>query len=118
MPGVSRALRSSPEAGLSCPAAIFRETRGYAWGVGQSRAQGGGVSPCSPQLEGSLWQVPPALSPGPQGGSHGWGRVAATAFSELGRASRTAGGLLLSGFIIRSKIKESCCSDGFKQGRF
>lgn len=38
--------------------------------------------------------------------------------SELGRASRTAGGLPLSGFIIRSKIKENRCSNGFKQGRF
>ena len=45
------------------------------------------MSPCSPQLEGSLWQVPPALSPGPQGGSQGWGRVTATAFQSWeGRA--------------------------------
>ena len=39
---------------LLCPAVIFRETRGCAWDVGQSRAQGGGVSLRSPQLEGFL----------------------------------------------------------------
>lgn len=35
---------------------------------------------------------------------------------EPGRAHRTAGGLPLRGFIIRSKIKENPASDGFKQG--
>lgn len=78
-----------PGAGLLCPAVIFSETRGCAWDVGQSWAQRGGVSLCSPQREGSLWQVPPALFPGPWSGRHGWGRVTATAFQSWeGRAGQ------------------------------
>lgn len=46
------------------------------------------------------------------------GTCGSHSLSELGRASRTAGDLPLSGFIIRSKIKGNCGSDGFKQGRF
>lgn len=78
-----------PGAGLLCPAVIFSETRGCAWDVGQSWAQRGGVSLCSPQREGSLWQVPTALFPGPWSGRHGWGRVTATAFQSWeGRAGQ------------------------------
>lgn len=55
----------------------------------------------------------PALLPG-NGTVMGWGGQCS--LSEPGRAHRTAGGLLLRGFIIRSKIKENPASDSFKQG--
>lgn len=89
-----------------CAAGIPRDTAGKTLGGQTEQGQGAGargLSLCFRRLEGSLG--PHRCSPGPGTEVMG-GDCDSHSLLELGRASRTAGGLPLSGFVIRSKIRE------------
>lgn len=99
---------SSPEAGL-CRRVLLGSPgtrQGRPWEVRQSRAREQGHEGCPSASAGwrAPW-VPHRCSPGPGTEVMG-GDCDSHSLSELGRASRTAGGLPLSGFVIRSKIRE------------